>query len=206
MSEARRGRPIQYDPEVALQRARDVFWLTGFAASSLDALSAATGMNRPSLFGAFGNKEELYIATLERYRDESVDALRDMLSGAQSLRVELAEVYEKSTDFYLASNEAARGCLLIGTASVEAPHRPAVQRVLAESLGAFNAVIEARMQKAINDGEISSRTDAGALASVASAVLHSLAVRARAGATRHELDQLSKTAVELLCGPIDPGE
>lgn len=196
----KRGRPIEYDPDLALQRARDVFWSTGFAASSLDALSEATGMNRPSLFGAFGDKEKLYIATLERYRDESVAALRETLSGARHLRVELAEVYAKSTDVYLASQEAARGCLLVGTAGVEAPNRPAVRRVLADSLCAFNTVIEERMRKAIADGEMSSSSDASAVASLASAIMHSLAVRARAGATRRELDELSKTAVDLICG------
>lgn len=200
MPSTKLGRPIEYDPDLALQRARDVFWLTGFAASSLDALSEATGMTRPSLFGAFGNKEKLYIATLERYRDDAVAALRERLSGARRLRVELADVYAKSTDFYLASQKAARGCLLVGTASVEAPHRPAVRRVLAESLRAFNAVIEERMRKAIADGEISISSDASALASVASAVMHSLAVRARAGANRRELDELSRTAINLICG------
>lgn len=200
MTTTRRGRPIEYNPDLALQRARDVFWSTGFAASSLDALSEATGMNRPSLFGAFGDKEKLYIATLERYRDESVAGLREALSGARHLRVELADVYAKATDVYLASQDAARGCLLLGTASVEAPNRPAIRRVLAESLDAFNAVIEDRMRKAIADGEVSTNVDAGGLASMASAIMHSLAVRARAGATRRELDKLSKAAIVLICG------
>lgn len=200
MASTKRGRPIEYDPDLALERARDVFWSSGFAASSLDALSEATGMNRPSLFGAFGDKEKLYITTLEQYRDRGVASLRETLSGARHLRVELANVYAKATDVYLASRDAARGCLLVGTASVEAPNRPAVRRVLAESLGAFNAVIEERMRKAIADGEISTNCDAQALASVASAVMHSLAVRARAGANRRELDELSRTAIDLICG------
>ena len=55
----RRGRPRGYEPEVALARALDVFWKDGFAATSLDDLSAATGMNRPSLYGAFGDKREI---------------------------------------------------------------------------------------------------------------------------------------------------
>ena len=200
MASTRFGRPIEYDPDLALQRARDVFWSSGFAASSLDALSEATGMNRPSLFGAFGDKEKLYVTTLERYRDESVAAIRETLSGARHLRVELANLYAKATDAYLASGDAARGCLLVGTASVEAPNRPAVRRVLAESLSAFNAVIAERMRKAIADGEISTSSNARALASVVSAVMHSLAVRARAGAKRRELDELSRAAIDLICG------
>lgn len=196
--QSKRGRPIEYDPKIALNRARDVFWATGFAASSLDALSEATKMNRPSLFGAFGDKEALYIATLEQYRDDSVAALTQMLSGARPLRKELADVYAASIDSYLA--DAARGCLLIGTASVEAVQRPAVRRVLGESLTAFNAVLEQRLRKAAAEGELDKDTDAAALAAIASAVMHSLAVRARAGEPRKTLDKLAKTAIDLICG------
>jgi AcrR family transcriptional regulator len=195
----RRGRPIEYDPETALTSARDVFWATGFAASSLDALSEATGMNRPSLAGAFGDKEALYVATLGQYRDRSIVTLTEKLSGDEPLRKELARVYATATDIYLSAKDGARGCFLIGTATVEAVHRPAVRSVLLESLTAFNAIIEKRIAKAIADGEIDRKTDTKALASIASAVLHSLAVRARAGESRKALDALAKTAVDLIC-------
>jgi TetR/AcrR family transcriptional regulator, copper-responsive repressor len=200
MTNARRGRPIEYDRDLTLQRAGELFWSVGFAASSLDALSEATQLTRPSLSGAFGDKEALYIATLVRYRDGSVAGLSKTLSGARRLRTELADVYAKSTDVYMASDDAARGCLLIGTASVEAVQRPEIRRVLRESLGTFNAILEQRMRKAIADGELDSGADAVGLASVASAVMHSLAVRARAGDPRRALDKLSKVAVELICG------
>jgi AcrR family transcriptional regulator len=200
MTKAKRGRPIEYDRDLTLQRASDLFWSVGFAASSLDALSEATQMARPSLAGAFGDKEALYIATLVRYRDASVAGLSKTLSGARHLRTELTAVYAEATDLYMASDGAARGCLLIGTASVEAVHRPAIRRVLRESLGTFNAILERRMRKAIADGELDSGGDAAGLASVASAVMHSLAVRARAGDSRDALDRLSKAAVDLICG------
>src|SRR5438034_1383016 len=111
MTNARRGRPIEYDRDLTLQRASDLFWSVGFAASSLDALSEATQLARPSLAGAFGDKEALYIATLVRYRDASVAGLSKTLSGARRLRTELTDVYAKSTDIYMASDGAARGCL-----------------------------------------------------------------------------------------------
>ena len=67
----RRGRPRAYEPDVALGKALDLFRKDGFAATSLDDLAAATGMNRPSLYGAFGDKRELYIKTYQRYRDDA---------------------------------------------------------------------------------------------------------------------------------------
>jgi TetR/AcrR family transcriptional regulator, copper-responsive repressor len=192
----KRGRPIEYNAGEALSQARDLFWANGFAATSLDALSAATGMNRPSLFGAFGDKETLYLATLRRYRDESVAAMRETLTGQRPLRVELAEMLARATDAYL---DTARGCLLIGTASVEATQRPAVREMLAASLQAFNAVVEQRLRKAAADGEIGHSVDPADLAMIVSTVMHSLAVRARAGDSRAALDRLSAAALDLIC-------
>ena len=74
----RRGRPRAYQPEVALGKALDLFRKDGFAATSLDDLSAATGMNRPSLYGAFGDKRELYIKTYQRYRDDARAAMAEI--------------------------------------------------------------------------------------------------------------------------------
>jgi AcrR family transcriptional regulator len=201
----RRGRPIEYDRDQAIQRASDLFWSAGFAATSLDALSEATRMTRPSLAGAFGDKEAVYVATLEHYRDASAEGMSAILSGRRRLRTELQDLFAKSTDAYLASPDAARGCLLIGTASAEAVQRPAVRRLLRDSLDMFNAIIEERLRGAIADGDLDREADAAGLATLASAVMHSLAVRARAGESRRALDKLSKAAVDLICGtPAKP--
>src|SRR5260370_8212738 len=74
----RRGRPRAYQPEIALGKALDLFRKDGFAATSLDDLSAATGMNRPSLYGAFGDKRELYIKSYQRYRHDARPAIREI--------------------------------------------------------------------------------------------------------------------------------
>ena len=202
MAKLKRGRPVQYDREEALQKATDLFWSVGFAATSLDALSEATQMTRPSLAGAFGDKEALYLEALSRYRDAGIGAMQSTLSGERSLRAELTELLRSSTDVYMAASDSARGCLLIGTASVEAVHRPSVRRVLKESLGAFNAVLEERFRKAIANRELGADADVANLASVVSAIMHSLAVRARAGESRQALDELSRTAVDLICGRL----
>src|SRR3979411_840238 len=73
----RRGPPRAQSRAGALARALDVFWKDGFAAPSLDDLSAATGMNRPSLYGAFGDKRELYIKSYARYRADERRAMLD---------------------------------------------------------------------------------------------------------------------------------
>src|SRR5947208_14300857 len=83
---ARRGRPRAYDPDTALGRAMAAFWDAGYAGTSLDDISARTGMNRPSLYGAFGDKHTLYRHTLDRYRALGRAALDDALTYDQPLR------------------------------------------------------------------------------------------------------------------------
>src|SRR5919205_878247 len=89
----RRGRPRAYEPDVALGKALDLFRRQGFAATSLDDLSEATGMNRPSLYGAFGDKRELYIKSYQRYRDDARAAMTDIFRDEQPLRERLERIY-----------------------------------------------------------------------------------------------------------------
>src|SRR6185312_2129778 len=86
----RRGRPRAYQPDVALGKALDLFRKGGFAATSLDDLSAATGMNRPSLYGAFGDKRELYVKSYQRYRDDARAAMIEIFRGEMPVRKRLA--------------------------------------------------------------------------------------------------------------------
>jgi AcrR family transcriptional regulator len=199
-SSKKRGRPPAYDPEKALAKARDVFWSAGYEASSLDDLSAAMAMNRPSVYGAFGDKEALYLKTLARYRDDSVAAMQEALDPARPLREGLATVYAKSIDVYLAGSNAARGCFLIGTATTEAVGRTAVRDVLRNSLRAFDDIIADRLKLAVARGELSPKADPATLALIASAIMHSLAVRARAGQPRRALEALAKAGVAMICG------
>jgi AcrR family transcriptional regulator len=195
----KRGRPPAYDADRALSGARDVFWDAGYAASSLDELSAAMAMNRPSVYGAFGDKEALYLKTLERYRDDGLAALHEALDPKRPLREGLEAVYANSIDIYLGGLNAARGCFLIGTATAEAVSRAAVRDVLRGSLQAFDSVIEDRLKLAIDRGELSPHADPAVLALAASAIMHSLAVRARAGEPRSALEALARAGVALIC-------
>src|SRR6201986_3947889 len=97
----RRGRPRAYQPDVALGKALDLFRKDGFAATSLDDLSTATGMNRPSLYGAFGDKRELYIKSYQRYRDDARAAMINIFKDAMPVRKRLQRIYAIALDIYL---------------------------------------------------------------------------------------------------------
>jgi AcrR family transcriptional regulator len=197
---ARRGRPRAYDPATALAQATAVFWNQGYAETSLDDLSRAMGMNRPSLYGAFGDKKSLYLAALAQYGEAGRQAIERALGQPESLRAALQRFYAAAIDLYLTGEEGARGCLLIGTATTEAVLDPEIRAALRDSLLGFEAQVAARLQHAKDAGDLPADAHPAALAKIASAVLHSLAIRARAGETREELETLAAAGVVVLCG------
>jgi TetR/AcrR family transcriptional regulator, copper-responsive repressor len=194
----RRGRPRGYDPQAAIARAAETFWKAGYAGTSLDDLVEATGMNRPSLYAAFGDKRDLYLKTLEHYREEGRALARHALAGEQALRVFLKRFYDKALELYLEGGP--RGCYTIGTAATAAAVDDSVRAFLAESMRSTDSFLRAQIEKAKARGEIARDADPAALAYLASATLHTLAIRARAGLPRKELDALVKAAIEVICG------
>ena len=195
-----RGRPRAYQPEAALARAMDTFWQGGFSGTSLDQLSAAMEMNRPSLYGAFGDKQALYLKTLDAYRDASAQGLRKLLAPDIPLRDGLLGVYSAALARYLGGEQGPRGCYLIGTAAVEAVTDPVIRDRFAANLRELDAAFEGRFKLARAQGEIAADADVQALAKLASAVLHTLAIRSRAGDSRASLKVTAEAGVALICG------
>lgn len=196
-----RGRPRSYDPDRAMDRAMGTFWRAGYSATSLDDLTAATGMNKPSLYGAFGDKRALYLATLERYTEAGRVAMIEALRPDVPLREGLQRVYDTALEFYLPPDQTARGCFLIGTAATESVEDPEVRKRLRDGLRLYDGLFEKRFVQARDEGEISVDADPAALASMASAVLHTIALRARAGDSEKILRAIGAAGLDLICGP-----
>ena len=197
----RRGRPRAYDPQAALGRATDAFWKTGYSATSLDEISTATGMNRPSLYAAFGDKRDLYLKTLTRYQQQSRAIGAKITADDPPLRVFLKRYYEAALDIYLASGDEARGCYSISTAPAQAVTDPAVRDFLAASIGGTDAFLAKQITRARERGEVPSDVDPHALAQLATAALHTIAVRARVGVPRKQLRAVAAAAIDVICGP-----
>jgi TetR/AcrR family transcriptional regulator, copper-responsive repressor len=176
------------------------FWDAGYAGTSLDDISARTGMNRPSLYGAFGDKHTLYRHTLDRYRAIGRAALDDALTSDQPLREALRRVYDKALSLYFSGDNGARGCFLIGTALTESVLDADVRNSLADALHEIDDAFEARIRFAREHGEIPGDANPAALAKLASAVLHTFAIRSRAGESRAVLDAMIEPVLELICG------
>jgi TetR/AcrR family transcriptional regulator, copper-responsive repressor len=195
----RRGRPRAYDPETALSQATETFWKAGYAGTSLDDLSSAMGMNRPSLYAGFGDKRGLYIKTLERYYDEVRTMVRDALADDPSLRTFLHRFYAAALALYMSGKDGGRGCYSIATAATQAALDPDIRALLVQGVHHLDALFVGRIRLAQERGEIPRAADPVALAYLASATLHTLAIRSRAGLSRQELQALFEAAIDVVC-------
>jgi TetR/AcrR family transcriptional regulator, copper-responsive repressor len=201
---ARRGRPRAYDADAALKRATDTFWRTGYSGTSLDSIAATTGMNPPSLYAAFGNKRALYLEALAHYWELSFAATRKALAEDLPLAESMMAAYEAALSIYFSGKGTARGCFVIGTAVTETVKDPEIRKSVAAGLRLIDADFEARFRTARDRGELEDDADPTALAILASATMHSIAIRVRAGTPRAELREMARKAVSVICGCAIP--
>jgi AcrR family transcriptional regulator len=198
LPERSRGRPREFDPDEVLARVRRVFIEKGFSAASLDDLAAAAGLNRPSLYAAFGNKEELYVRALRHYGGRNVAALHAILSRPGTIEARLGEVYRAAVDLYTAPPKAT-GCMIIGTATVEAPTHRRIAAAAAGLLGEIEAQFEQAFARAVAAGELAADPPPVTRARLAGAILDTLAVRARLGAKPADLKAFARSTVPVIC-------
>jgi AcrR family transcriptional regulator len=192
-----RGRPRGFDTDEVLGQVRNTFWRYGYAGTSMDQLSAATGLHKPSLYGAFGDKKRLYLAALDNYLAEiraefaEAFALPDLFES-------LLAVSERSIDKFMRGDDGATGCFMMNTAMTEAGEDPDIARVVRESMDSLERAMVRRLQKAIDAGEISDKVDPHSLAMILVANHYELSARARAGYSRGELRALADRALDLV--------
>ena len=198
-SERTRGRPRSFDPDKVLQLARDAFWTAGYAATSLDDIARAPGLNRPSLYAAFGDKRSLYLAALRKTRADMAASMAGALGGEGSLREALLRLYAGAASAYLAGQDGQRGCFLIGTGVTESLPDPEIRQEMAAAIASMDEAFETRLRRAQAEGELAGNADVAALARVATACMNTQAIRARAGAGEAELLAVGRAAVDMLC-------
>ena len=192
-----RGRPRKFDEGKVLALALQRFRTHGFASTSLDDLAEATGVNRPSLYAAFGDKKALYLAALARTRawlEASFDAL---IAADYALEPMLKALFHNAIQGYLTGENGPSGCIAINTAATEAVTDPEIRAALAGILALEDAKIETALRQA---GSASPE----AHARLAASMLHSLSVRARAGEPREALIGIAKDFTQMLATAAAP--
>jgi AcrR family transcriptional regulator len=131
------ARPRSFDPDEALDLARDVFWRKGFQGTSLDDITAATGLAKPSLYAAFGDKNALFLKVLDRYHARIVASAERILSDGPSAR-DAIERWLTGFVPFCSGVRGSRGCLSINTAADGAFE----QKEIRKSVERFNRKLE----------------------------------------------------------------
>jgi len=197
MSEVKRGRPRQYDRDEVLDEAVAVFSSRGYAATTLDELGTAMGMNRPSIYNAFGDKEAVYRHALAHFVAQMHRDVSGQLLDEPNLERALVKFYTKALDVYFGSAPAP-GCLVFCTAPAEAIQSPGVRSIVRQLIAELDALLERKFADAQRNGSWPRELDPRGAAKLAQAMLHSIALRVRAGESRRSLARFVRDVVPLL--------
>ncbi|MCB9797176.1 MAG: TetR/AcrR family transcriptional regulator [Alphaproteobacteria bacterium] len=191
-----RGRPRSFDEPEVRARMMQLFWEKGYSATSLNDLCEATGLTRPSLYNSFGPKQEMYLAALDLFTARMRERVLAAVGGAGSLEEALAALFLGVMALYYEANEGEPlGCMLFGTAVVEAPSHPEIR----EALQARIARVEAMLRAVFARFQPEACPEAAQLgAQLAGATLQSIAIRARAGFPREDLTRFARASAAAL--------
>lgn len=188
------GRPRAFDMNKALDAALQVFWQKGYEGTSMPDLTEAMGINRPSLYAAFGNKEELFLKALDRYAAEKASFLKDALGQPTARKV--AESLLMGAADALSDPCNPRGCLAVQGALSCGEEADVIRKELASRRAASETAIRDRLQCAKHEGDLPKDAHPGDLARFIATVTQGMAVQAASGATRKDLRQVAKTALK----------
>lgn len=193
-SPRRRGRPRRYEHATALDAALATFWSKGFAGTSLDDLASAMGMNKPSIYAAFGNKDALYAAAVERYVQTLGRGYLEPLHRGRTLAADLDGFYASVIEV-VSGAHGPHGCIVACTLPAEAESTPAARELLADALGRIDAAVRQRLARAVEQGELPRDTDLRTQAQLVTSGMIALSLRARAGAPKRDLTRLARAFV-----------
>jgi AcrR family transcriptional regulator len=186
------GRPRSFSLEAALDRAIPIFWAKGFDGASFRDLTNAMGISPPSLMAAFGDKRGLFDAAVARYAETIATKHMTALEGSNGLRDRLTAFFA-AVIANAAGADQPSGCLVTCALADLAGDDVAASAQLAMLVAAADASLTRQFHDAGFDWE-----EARGRAQIAAATMHSLTLRARAGTSKAELQQISDAAVKLL--------
>lgn len=189
-----RGRPRTLDRDEALETALRLFWRHGYEGTSIADLTVAMRVTPPSLYALFGSKEQLYREALDRYGATYGSFAARAFAEEPSARRAVERMLREAIDVYAKSPEPA-GCMLASGTLACAPEHASVAADVAGRRQATIAMIKARFDRAVGEGELPPSTKTQALASFYAAVVQGLSIQARDGVGRAALGALVDVAL-----------
>ncbi|WP_133796191.1 TetR/AcrR family transcriptional regulator [Prosthecobacter fusiformis] len=190
------GRPRCFDPEEALEKAMQVFWKQGYEGTSLSDLTEAMGINRPSLYATFGNKEALFVKVMDRYSAGPVAYVLDSLNEPTVKKV-IEKLFADAVSLF-ADPDLPRGCMGIqGVLCGSKETASVVENVRARRVATQKKMAE-RFERGIQEGDLPSSVNAEDLARHLVIILNGLSIQASNGACREELKRAVGFALQSL--------
>ena len=193
-----KGRPREFCVEQALAAALGVFWTKGYEGSSLSDLTQAMGITRPSLYAAFGNKEELFRKALDLYEREKLAYVSEALAAPTSR--EVVERLLKGALETLAGECAPRGCLRVIGSMTCGSEAGSVRDDLHARRASSHAAILARMMLAKSEGDLPAHIDAEGITDYLLAIFQGMSVQANNGASMEQLQEVVRTTLTIWPG------
>jgi AcrR family transcriptional regulator len=194
-----KGRPREFCIDAALTAALRVFWSKGYEGASLNDLTEAMGINKPSLYAAFGNKEALFRKALDLYEREKLAYLSDALEAPTARGV--AEQLLRGALALQTGDSSPKGCMgVIHTVACGTEAESIRAEVIARGDKVHQALVE-RLERAKAEGELPPHIEASGLAVYLKALIQGLCVQAGAGATPAQLESLVQTSLAFWPAP-----
>jgi AcrR family transcriptional regulator len=179
-----RGRPRKFDPEEVMAAIAELFRSKGYAATSLDDISQATALTRPSLYSAFGDKLSMYLQAMDHFGGRVRAELEPVFDSALNVEETLIEFYRVMLDIYFSGDGEALGCLVFGTAPAAAAAEEAIRCKLLES----SNVLALTLGKVLaGKAQAASAENVQLASEMAANTLMALSVRSKAGVPQDEL-------------------
>ncbi len=190
-----KGRPREFDAEKALDKALHVFWERGYEGTSLSDLTEAMGINRPSLYAAFGNKEELFRRALDRYAEKGPGSIHRQALAEPTAR-QVVEHLLRSVALSLTDPCNPPGCLAVQGALTCSDAADSIKQELCKRRSEGERNLSERFERAKAEGDLGPDADPEALARYVITVTQGMSVQAAGGASRGDLIAVVEMALK----------
>ncbi|WP_037677309.1 TetR/AcrR family transcriptional regulator [Streptomyces griseus] len=198
MTERTRGRPRAFDRDRAILEAARLFWRRGYSGTSTRALTAALGLSTSSLYAAFGSKAGLFEETVRTYAERYREIYRQAVSE-KDIRTVIERILTDSVHEFTQPSDAHPGCLISSAVMTDSTSTLDTHAYFAELHGSNDQILLARIERAIQDGQLAAGTNAAALTGFVQSVWHGLSARSNLGAAREDLIDAARLAHKLIC-------
>ena len=189
-----RGRPLAFNQDVALDKALKVFWSRGYEGASMTELAEALGINKPSIYASFGNKEALFRKALARYVTGPAAFVREAKNEPTAKRV-VEKFLLQAVDFF-SDKTTPNGCMIVQAALTGGPGSSTIQQELIAYRKNFEAAFVERFELAQAQGDLPASVNTKQLAKYIATIHQGMSVQATSGATREDLLAIVEVALK----------